>query len=200
MYRTCPSCKKPVYIDFIQAENQEDGKDLPINGEFAMRCPNCSKAITFCINLMTEKEYKEFEAKKDRELEVAMDDLYEKMKAFENQPKETTASIEYDKVENIDFMNSCICFTGKFDDSYITRNRLTLSCEFLGAVVNDKLTKDVNILVVGSKTSCGWIGGNYGRKIENALARRAESKDILILSEENFINILKLYEDRIKKS
>lgn len=198
MYRSCPNCRKHIYIDLIQSKSEEDGKALPTGGTFSMQCPNCSGAVTFNITLMSEQEYVEFSAKMATDREKALEDLYQDFEAFADQPKKTTAALEYDKVEDINFKGSCICFTGKFSNTHITREKLTLSCEFLGATMSDSLTNDVNILIVGSKTSAGWIGGNYGRKIEKALLRRAETKDILILSEENFIEILKRHEHEIE--
>ena len=193
MYRRCPNCRKEIYIELIQKkpETELDPADLITSGEFAVKCPYCQRGFLFSINLMTEDEYKKLEAERYDEMQETLDKVHSMIGVSFEHPEETTTAFQFDTPESLDFKSSCICFTGKFADPKISRKLLFEMSQARGAEVSDTMSEKINVLVVGSKTSKGWIGGNYGTKIIAALERRSLKHDIQIISEECFLEFLK---------
>lgn len=193
MYRRCPNCRKEIYIELLQnkLKNDINPDDLISAGEFAMKCPYCQKGFIFSIKLMTENEYQVSEAEKREEYRETIESIHETIGVSFEQPQETTTALKFDTPESLDFSSSCICFTGRFADPSISRKQLLEISQSKGADVTDTMSEKVNVLVVGTKTSKGWVGGNYGTKILDAVKRRSERHDIQIISEECFLGFLK---------
>lgn len=94
-------------------------------------------------------------------------------------PEVTTLPIE-DGV-TITFKNSMVCFTGEF--LYGTRaacERLVLK---LGAMCSDNVSKNVDILVIGTRVSPDWAHTSFGRKIQRAVELQERGHAIEIISE-----------------
>jgi len=81
-----------------------------------------------------------------------------------------------------------ICFTGKF---YLGKRKM---CEEKakenGAIISKKVTKELDVLVVGTGNSIDWRFQNFGRKIQKAIEYRKNGQEILILSEEKWLQCL----------
>jgi NAD-dependent DNA ligase len=82
---------------------------------------------------------------------------------------------------SIFFRNMSYCFTGEF--MYGTRAACERAVLKLGAMPQDRVTKKLNYLVIGSRCSPAWIGETYGHKIELAVRYRDEGLELSIVSE-----------------
>ena len=82
-----------------------------------------------------------------------------------------------------------ICVTGEFKD--IARARIESILLEHGATLQKKVTSKTDYLIVGSKGSSAWSGGNYGTKIQNALDIIAKGYDVKIMDEDVFLQSIK---------
>ena len=89
---------------------------------------------------------------------------------------------------SIFFSNMSFCFTGDF--LYGTRAACERAVLKLGAMPQDRVTKKLNYLVIGSRCNPDWIGETYGKKIELAVKYREEGTEICITSENQWTNAL----------
>lgn len=94
---------------------------------------------------------------------------------------DNVAEVWFDSIDEFNHQDKKLCFTGKF----ITGPRSL--CEVLatqrGAITSKNVTKDVNVLVIGSTSNKDWRFTSHGRKIEKAMKYKSEGQDILIISE-----------------
>lgn len=81
-----------------------------------------------------------------------------------------------------------ICFTGKF--LLGTRNKLHIQAEELGIRPLKDVTQYLDILVVGGLASNDWRFTSHGRKIEQTINNQNKGAQTLIISEDNWANIL----------
>jgi hypothetical protein len=82
---------------------------------------------------------------------------------------------------SIFFHNMTFCFTGGF--LYGTRTaceRIVLS---LGSMAVDRVSKNLNYLIIGTFVEPTWANTSYGRKIETAVRHRDNGSEICIASE-----------------
>ncbi len=91
-------------------------------------------------------------------------------------------------VPNIVHPGHTFCFTGTFD--LADRKTLSLAVESIGGYVSKSMTKKVNVLVVGMGGSDAWKFGDYGDKIQDALNLKAKGHNIIIISEEHWIEFV----------
>jgi len=105
----------------------------------------------------------------------------------------SVASIFCDIVDEFAHTDKTYCFTGKF--LYGTRKRCEQTARELGAEATSRVTRQVDILVIGTLTSRDWRFDNYGRKIESALELRKEHGSPMILSEEQWVSAIKIQEN-----
>ncbi|WP_162048289.1 BRCT domain-containing protein [Vibrio taketomensis] len=77
-----------------------------------------------------------------------------------------------------------ICFAGQFlSGSSAAQQEKALR---LGAEIQSRVTKCLDILVLGSVANKDWRSSNYGRKIESALKVRAKGGNVQIINEEQW--------------
>ncbi len=79
------------------------------------------------------------------------------------------------------FENSVFCFTGVFD--YGSRSVCENAVQYKGAKVGANVTGKTTYLVIGNVGSEYWRHSSFGRKIEKAIALRADGGAIAIVSE-----------------
>ena len=77
------------------------------------------------------------------------------------------------------------CLTGKF--SYGKRSHCEDEVRNRGGICQSSLGKTTDYLVIGSYAEGTWIQSAYGRKIEKAVALRADGLPIRIVSEEHWL-------------
>jgi hypothetical protein len=75
------------------------------------------------------------------------------------------------------------CITGEF--AFGSREDVKQQIEALGGSIIAMPSKG-SILVLGRWTSNGWIGGNRGHKIEEALYKRKQGGKLLIVTEDEW--------------
>ncbi len=79
-----------------------------------------------------------------------------------------------------------IVITGDFDFGGV--DDVTSYIVGKGAIVDDRVTKKTDYIVVGALGSKAWVAGNYGNKIKKALEYRAKGQNIQIIREYDFLN------------
>lgn len=82
------------------------------------------------------------------------------------------------------FDTKLFCFTGKSDRG--SRSQLASIVQELGGRFNNGLRNDTNYLVVGANGNPCWAYACYGRKIEDAVARRKQGQQLLVVHEFDF--------------
>jgi len=82
-----------------------------------------------------------------------------------------------------------ICFTGAF----VNGNRTSIEnvAKEYGATTVGNVTKKVDALIIGTFSSQDWRFSSYGRKIEKALKQQKKGHHIVILSERQWIKLIK---------
>ncbi|MBU3023275.1 BRCT domain-containing protein [Aestuariibacter sp. A3R04] len=83
-----------------------------------------------------------------------------------------------------------VCFTGKFLMG--TRKTLEDHAKLVGLTPEKKITKKLNLLVIGELVTPDWRFQSYGRKIEQAVKYREAGVPIKILTEKTWAKFLKL--------
>lgn len=101
-----------------------------------------------------------------------------------------------DQVEDIDFRDKNFCFTGKFENA--DRASLEDLVHFQGGLHFDTMTSAIDYLVVGSRVSKGWRNGSYGAKIDAAMQLKQQGHGIRIVSEQDFLRILREKYEAVK--
>jgi hypothetical protein len=81
------------------------------------------------------------------------------------------------------------CFTGKFKN--IPRKNLELIVSEYGGIFSEKLTKNVDYLIIGADGNQSWAYSCYGRKVEQAIQYRKEGNQIIIAHEYDFLDAIK---------
>jgi len=82
-----------------------------------------------------------------------------------------------------------ICFTGAFVNG--KRASIENVAKELGATTVGNVTKKVDALIIGTFSSQDWRFSSYGRKIEKALKQQSKGHNIIILSERQWIKLMK---------
>lgn len=84
----------------------------------------------------------------------------------------------------ITFGGRTFCLTGQFACGH--RREVENTIKELGGKVLSSFRGDMDYLLIGTFSSKGWSGGNFGRKIESAVAARAAGYPIAIIGEDWF--------------
>lgn len=127
--------------------------------------------------------------------EEELDDLLEVLKQITGVRHNETGEVDgaiaevFSKsIYEFDHQGKNICFTGKF----VSGNRKV--CQKIavakGAEVKDKVTKKIDVLILGTVASKDWRFSSHGRKIESVLKLQKEGNDVLILSERTWLSFL----------
>jgi len=95
-----------------------------------------------------------------------------------------------DQAATIEISGHCFCFTGQA--AYGSRAELQFLTESLRGIITSSISKRLDYLVVGAKSSPCWMYSTYGRKIEKALFLNREGKaSISIVHEDSFFDTVK---------
>ncbi len=82
-----------------------------------------------------------------------------------------------------------ICFTGSFVNG--KRTSIENVAKEFGATTVSNVTNKVDALIIGTFSSQDWRFASYGRKIEKALKQQHKGHHIIILSERQWLKIIK---------
>jgi NAD-dependent DNA ligase len=93
-----------------------------------------------------------------------------------------------DEVETIEVNGNSFCFTGSF--LYGTRKACQEAVKERGGVRSSSVRVDLNYLVIGTLASREWAHTSHGRKIEKAIDYKSKGRQILIVSEEQWVQFL----------
>lgn len=99
------------------------------------------------------------------------------------------ATIPFDDDPSIYFDGRSFCFTGRF--LFGTRAKCEREVLNRGSVAADRVTSNLEYLVVGSLVEPTWAHTSYGRKIEKAIEYIDKGCGISIISERQWIEALK---------
>jgi NAD-dependent DNA ligase len=81
-----------------------------------------------------------------------------------------------------------VCFTGKFISG--TRAQMNAEAKTIGLKSVKDITRNLNLLVIGSLASPDWRFSSHGRKIEQAIKNQMDGCDTLIITEDNWKSII----------
>ncbi|MCK9988846.1 MAG: hypothetical protein AzoDbin1_05318 [Azoarcus sp.] len=99
------------------------------------------------------------------------------------------ASIPFDDDPSIYFDGRSFCFTGRF--LFGTRAKCEREVLNRGSIATDRVTGNLEYLVVGSVIEPSWAHTSYGRKIEKAIDYIDKGHGIAIVSERQWIEALR---------
>lgn len=102
-----------------------------------------------------------------------------------------SATLPIDDCVTVTLQNSGVCMTGEF--IFGTRaacERLTLKA---GGMPLDNVTKNVDILVIGTRISPNWAHTTFGRKIQRAAELQEQGHPIEIISERRWIEAVSTF-------
>lgn len=90
--------------------------------------------------------------------------------------------------QEIVFENSVFCFTG--ESTRAKRKDIAELIESLGGEFKSSVTNKTRYLIVGNEGNPCWAFSCYGRKIEDAIARRKNGQNLTIVNEIDFWDIV----------
>lgn len=90
---------------------------------------------------------------------------------------------------NVEIIGKIICLTGA--SNRYTKAEWKDVIEVKGGIFKDDLIKTVDYLVICNKGNPHWAHMSYGRKFEQALKWQKDGANIRILTEDDFVNVLK---------
>jgi len=120
---------------------------------------------------------------------ILHDDIYKKAFMKKDAPILKPVTSLCDQVKDIVFKQSTFCLTGAAKSG--KRQTIEQAIEMAGGTMRPRVDKTLTYLVIGAKSSPCWVYSTYGRKIEQAMQLRQESKQPLILYEETFMPLLR---------
>lgn len=88
----------------------------------------------------------------------------------------------------VDFDGRTFCFTGI--SKHAPRKEIAAKIEELGGIFKSGITNNTDYLIVGDNDNPCWAFACYGRKVEKAINLRKEGKNISIIHEFDFWDIL----------
>ena len=89
----------------------------------------------------------------------------------------------------ISLADKIVCLTGEF--TYGSKADVAEIIDKLGGEIAGGVTSKINVLVVGGEGSDNWSFGNYGTKVKKALELNSKGKNIQIIGENAFLEIIK---------
>lgn len=98
------------------------------------------------------------------------------------------ATLPIDDAVTVEIRNAGVCMTGEF--IFGTRaacERLTLKA---GGMPMNNVTRNVEILVVGTRVAPDWAHTTFGRKIQRAAELQSEGHPIEIISERRWLEVV----------
>lgn len=97
-------------------------------------------------------------------------------------------TLPLEDLESIDFDGRRFCLTGGF--VYGPRKNVAKVISNNGGIVGNKVTLNLDYLVVGSIASTDWAHGSYGRKIETAMNLKDKGQQLHVIGEEVLMSSL----------
>jgi NAD-dependent DNA ligase len=93
-----------------------------------------------------------------------------------------------DDIVDIKHENSVFCFTGTF----VTGKRSVVqdTAREKGGIIKDKVTSNLNYLIIGTLASKDWRFTSHGRKIEKAISLKNKGYPVAIISERTWAKYL----------
>lgn len=98
----------------------------------------------------------------------------------------TKLPIDHDA--HVEWEGRSFCFTGKF--LYGARGVCEREVSARGGLPAANVVKDLDYLVIGTLAGPDWINSTYGRKIEQAMAKRSTGSMIQIICEEQWVDAI----------
>lgn len=86
--------------------------------------------------------------------------------------------------QEIDFENNLFCFTGQ--SLRAKRKEIADLVISLGGEYNNNITNNTRYLIVGNNGNPCWAFSCYGRKVEDAIKRRKNGQNLVIVNEVDF--------------
>lgn len=110
-----------------------------------------------------------------------LDDLLDVLKSTLDPVGNCCADVASDALQ---LSGKGVCLTGDFERCSKKQIEAELAC--LGAVVQPRVTRKTDYLIVGGIGSAAWSSGNYGNKVKRALELQGQGFPIQIFREEDF--------------
>ncbi len=101
-----------------------------------------------------------------------------------------STSLPIDNLGIIEIKGKTFCFTGNF--RYGTRKACEQVISKKGGTAIPRVRRDLNYLVIGTRSSRDWIHTSYGRKIKEAIELKKNKCPIFIVSEKQWAESLSL--------
>jgi len=89
---------------------------------------------------------------------------------------------------SINFQDKIFCLTGTFNSG--PKDSIEKQIIEKGGTCGKGVTSSTNYLIVGGFGSDAWKFGNYGGKVQKAMELKEKGKDIVIISEDDFLKQL----------
>jgi len=89
-----------------------------------------------------------------------------------------------DAVATIEIPNRRFCFTGTF--LFGTRAARERAVEGRGGIAIQRVTQELDYLVIGTMTTHSWANTSFGRKIEKAVEYQKRGEHVKIVSEQQW--------------
>lgn len=86
---------------------------------------------------------------------------------------------------DINIVGKIFCLTGEFTNG--RKSFIGAALSRRGGILTDSVTKNTDLLIVGSKGSDAWSAGNYGNKVRKALEMQEKGHPIKIIKEEDIV-------------
>jgi len=112
------------------------------------------------------------------------EDLYNLLAEFLN-----PISVNEIKADAITFNGKIFCLSGNFESG--SKDEIRQIILDKGGICKDSIVKKTDYLVVGELGNASWKMGNFGTKVEKALAMQDSGSKIQIIGEKEFINATK---------
>ena len=90
--------------------------------------------------------------------------------------------------QEIEFEDTLFCFTGESERA--KRSEIADLIEANGGKFKNNVTNKTRYLIVGNKGNPCWAFSCYGRKIEDAVKRRKDGQNLMIVNEVDFWDII----------
>ncbi len=98
------------------------------------------------------------------------------------------SKLPVDRSAVVEIQSRLFCFTGNF--LYGTRSACVRAVTVRGGIAQERVSMDLDYLVVGTMTSEDWIHSTFGRKIEKAVEFRDRGRKVRIVGENQWVAAL----------
>lgn len=95
-----------------------------------------------------------------------------------------TIALPYDQNGAIVLAGAKVCLTGEF--LFGTRTKCQAAAEAAGAIIRNSVTRQTDLVIVGSLISPNWAHTSFGRKIQEAIALQEGGADLRLITEQRW--------------